>query len=130
MLSHVHIGVHDFDRAMAFYSAVMGALGWRLKFTDPGRTWAGWQPAGQERPLFLVGVPYDGNPATPGNGQMVALLAPDRPSVDRFYTAALANGGLCDGPPGLRPEYHPNYYGAYVRDAHGNKLCACCHVLG
>jgi predicted lactoylglutathione lyase len=58
---------------------------------------------------------------------MVALLAPTRAAVDAAHAAALAHGGECAGPPGLRPEYHANYYGAYFRDPDGNKLCACCH---
>lgn len=128
MLSHVHVGVSDFERARGFYGAVLGELGWSLKFVDEARPWAGWRPAGQERPLFLVGKPYNEEPASPGNGQMVALLAHSRRSVDAFYAAALAHGGVCDGPPGLRPEYHPDYYGAYVRDPDGNKICVCCHL--
>ena len=58
---------------------------------------------------------------------MVALLAPSRAAVNAFYDACLANGGTDEGAPGLRPHYHPDYYGAYVRDPDGNKLCACCH---
>jgi predicted lactoylglutathione lyase len=58
---------------------------------------------------------------------MVALLAADRLMVDRAHTTALAHGAACEGPPGLRPEYHANYYGAYFRDLDGNKLCVCCH---
>ena len=130
MLSHVHIGIADFDRAFAFYAAVLAALGWRLRFREPERCWAGWQPAEGDRPLFLIGRPYDGGPASPGNGQMVALLAPSRAAVDAFYAAALDQGAASEGGPALRPHYHPNYYGAYVRDPDGNKLCACCHDPG
>jgi len=128
MLSHVHIGVQQFNRALDFYSAVLPELGWRLKFVEPERPWAGWRPADAERPLILVGRPYDGQPASPGNGQMVALLAPSRAAVDGFYATAMANGAVCAGPPGLRAEYHPDYYGAYVRDPDGNKLCVCRHT--
>lgn len=127
MLSHIHVGVRDFPAGLQFYSAVLETLDWRLRFVDQERPWAGWQPAQGERPLFLIGAPFNGEPAAPGNGQMVALLAKDRATVDQVYTAALANGGVCDGPPGLRPHYHPNYYGAYVRDPDGNKICVCCH---
>ena len=127
MISHIYFGVRGFDAAVAFYSAVLAELGWRLKFVEPERPWAGWKPMTGERPLILVGKPYNGEPAEPGNGQMVALLAPSRMAVDRFHAAALANGGVSVGDPGLRPEYHPNYYGAYVLDPDGNKLCACCH---
>ena len=127
MLSHVHVGARDFERAFAFYAAILPILGWKPRFREDGRDWAGWQPEGLDRPLFLVGRPFDGNPAEPGNGQMVALLAPSRAAVETFHAAALAAGGSCEGPPGLRPEYHADYFGAYVRDPEGNKLCVCCH---
>ncbi|MFV3130268.1 VOC family protein [Niveispirillum sp. KHB5.9] len=127
MLSHVHIGTNDFDRSLAFYNAVMPLLGWRRRFIDRTRPWAGWQPGDQERPLLLVGSPFDDQPASPGNGQMTALLAPSRAAVDQFYTVALAHGGRSEGEPGLRPEYHAKYYGAYLRDPAGNKLCVCHH---
>ena len=58
---------------------------------------------------------------------MTAFLANDREAVDAAYAVALANGGTSEGPPGLRPEYHQNYYGAYFRDPDGNKLCVVCH---
>ena len=83
MLSHVHIGVTDFDRAFAFYKGLMDELGFALKFVELERPWAGWMQPGRERPLFLIGRPYDGEQASPGNGQMVALLAPTRNAVDR-----------------------------------------------
>jgi catechol 2,3-dioxygenase-like lactoylglutathione lyase family enzyme len=127
MLSHIHIGVTDFQRAFTFYSGVMDALGFPLKFLEPEKPWAGWKPMNSERPLFLIGIPYNGARAVPGNGQMVALLAPSRDAVDRCYAAAVASGGRSEGPPGLRPQYHANYYGAYFRDPDGNKLCVCCH---
>ena len=127
MLSHVHIGVNDFGRAFAFYSIIMEQLGFPLKFSDPEKPWAGWKPAAAERPLFLIGRPNDGGSAVAGNGQMVALLAQDRASVDACYAAAIAGCGRCDGPPGLRPQYHADYYGAYFRDLDGNKICVCCH---
>ena len=73
MLSHVHIGVTDFQRAFAFYSAVMGTLGFPLKFSEQEKRWAAWKPANAERPLFLIGQPYNGAPATPGNGQIVCI---------------------------------------------------------
>lgn len=128
MISHVFIGVNDFERALAFYDAVAAALGLERRFLDRARPWAGWKHPDRDRPLLLVGAPYDGAAASVGNGAMLALLAPDRPAVDRAYAAAIAHGGRCDGPPGLRPHYHANYYGAYVRDPDGNKLCFCCHA--
>ena len=130
MLSHVYLGVNDFERAFAFYSPLMAVLGLTLRFRDDTRPWAGWQSADAPRPLFLVGTPYDGQAASPGNGQMVALLAADRATVDRAHATALAHGGVCEGPPGLRQHYHPDYHGAHFRDPDGNKLCVCCHAPG
>jgi len=127
MLSHVHIGVTDFARSFAFYQSVMDELGFKLKFSEPEQPWAGWMRPGFDRPLFLIGHPYNGERADPGNGQMVALLAPDRAAVDRCYAKAIASGARDEGKPALRPHYHANYYGAYFRDPDGNKLCVCCH---
>ena len=126
MISHVYVGVSDFERSFGFYAAVMDVLGLTVKFTEPEVPWAGWMQPGVPRPLFLMGRPFDG-PAVPGNGQMVALLAASREIVDRAHATAIAYGGQCDGPPGLRPQYHANYYGAYFRDLDGNKLCVVCH---
>ena len=127
MLSHVHIGVNDFERAMAFYGPLLERLGLALRFREPEVPWAGWQTPGVARPLFLIGRPFDGQAAISGNGAMNALLAPDRATVDEVHALALRHGGTCDGPPGLRPRYHAHYYGAYFRDPDGNKLCVCCH---
>jgi len=80
------------------------------------------------RPLFVIGRTFNGEAATAGNGQMVALLAPDRAAVDACHRRAFAAGGRDDGPPGPRPHYHPHYYGAYFRDTEGNKLCVVCHA--
>jgi len=85
LLSHVHLGTSDFDRAFAFYSGVMAKLGFVLKFSKPEKSWAGWMEPGVARPLFLVGRPFDGEAAHPGNGQMVALLAPSRNGVDQCH---------------------------------------------
>ncbi|PFH11476.1 catechol 2,3-dioxygenase-like lactoylglutathione lyase family enzyme [Collimonas sp. PA-H2] len=127
MISHVFVGVTDFQRAFRFYSAFMKELDLLLKFCDAGKPWAAWMAAGHARPLFIIGAPYNGASAAAGNGQMIALLAPSRAAVDSAYGLALQHGGSCEGPPGLRLEYHPHYYGAYFRDADGNKICVCCH---
>jgi catechol 2,3-dioxygenase-like lactoylglutathione lyase family enzyme len=127
LLSHVHIGVTDFARAVRFYTAVMAVLDVELRFCDPAKSWAGWRKTGISRPLFPLGKPFDGEPASPGNGQMTALLAPSRAAVDRAYAIALEQGASSEGEPGLRPQYHPDYYGAYFHDLDGNKICICCH---
>ncbi|OWQ85646.1 glyoxalase [Roseateles aquatilis] len=125
MFSHVFIGVSDFERALAFYSPLMSALGIQQRFCDPGRPWAGWQSS--PRPLFLIGRPFDESMHAPGNGQMTAFLAESRAVVDHAHAVAVAHGGQSEGAPGLRPEYHADYYGAYFRDPDGNKLCVACH---
>lgn len=130
MFSHIHIGVSDFDRALTFYRSLMEDLGYPLKFVERERPWAGWMPLNADRPLFLIGTPFDGQVASPGNGQMVALLAGSRDIVDRTYEKAIALGARNEGRPGLRPEYHRDYYGAYFRDPDGNKICICCHSPG
>ena len=127
MFSHVFTGVSDFERAFAFYSAVLGELGLELRFHDPLKPWAGWHSAGGQRPLFLLGRPHDGRAHRPGNGQMVGFAATTRQAVDAAYRAALAAGGTGEGAPGLRPDYHADYYGAYFRDTEGNKVCVASH---
>jgi catechol 2,3-dioxygenase-like lactoylglutathione lyase family enzyme len=128
MLSHCFVGVNDFEAALRFYRAIFEVLGHPLRFCDRTRPWAGWQPADAARPLFLIGAPEDGRPAAPGNGQMLALLAADRAGVRAAHAAGLAAGGSDAGAPGLRPQYHAAYYGAYLRDPEGNKLALACHA--
>lgn len=123
MFSHVTLGTTDLDRAKAFYDPVMAALGIGAPFALPGTLVFGALDGGK----LFIGTPYDGGPARGGNGTHVALVAPSRAAVDAFHAAALAHGGSDDGAPGLRPHYHPSYYGAYVRDPDGNKLQAVCH---
>lgn len=127
MFSHVFLGVSDFERALAFYRALMPVLGVQERFCEKARPWAGWQSHPEPRPLFLIGTPYDERAHQAGNGQMIAFLAESRAIVDQAYAVALAHGGRSEGAPGLRPEYHANYYGAYFRDTEGNKLCVACH---
>lgn len=123
MFSHVTLGCNDFARARPFWFAIMDALGHPVMF-DTDRTIAFGTPAG---PKTFVVPPFDGAAAQPGNGVHVAYVVSTRAEVDAFHAAALANGGSDEGAPGLRPHYHPNYYGAYVRDPDGNKLQAVCH---
>lgn len=128
MFSHIFVGVSDFDRALCFYTRIMSAMGVEIRFCDTSRPWAGWQSSPDPRPLFVIARPFDKNHHQPGNGQMVAFLAKDRTVVRLVYETAMANGGLSEGAPGLRPEYHEHYYGAYFRDPDGNKICVACHT--
>ena len=130
MFSHIIVGVTDFERSLSFYKPVLDALGIQFRFQSDERPWAGWQSSPEPRPLFLIARPFDGQPHQPGNGQMVAFLAGSRALVDEVHALALAHGGTCEGKPGLRPEYHAHYYGAYFRDPDGNKLCVACHQPG
>jgi len=123
MFSHITLGTNDFERARPFWLAVMDVLGHPILFEREGGIAFG-EPTG---PKTFVGAPFDGEAARPGNGVHVAYLLRDRAMVDAFHAAALANGGSDEGAPGLRPHYHSNYYGAYVRDPDGNKLQAVCH---
>ncbi|HTS22489.1 MAG TPA: VOC family protein [Casimicrobiaceae bacterium] len=127
MFSDIFVGVRDFDRALAFYRALLSVIGIEERFCERDRPWAGWQSSPGPRPLFLIGSPFDGQPHAAGNGQMVAFVASTRAAVDRAYEVAPANGGTSEGAPGPRPEYHADCYGAYFRDTEGNKLCVACH---
>lgn len=127
MLSHVTIGTSDFAAAWAFYEPLMAELGWSLRFHDMVRRWAVWADAGGSRPFLIVMAPSDGAPATAGNGSMTAYLVSDTAAVHRAHGLAVSLGARDDGAPGPRPEYHPGFYGAYVRDTDGNKLCFCTH---
>ncbi|MBC2834006.1 VOC family protein [Paragemmobacter straminiformis] len=127
MFSHATLGTNAFGQALAFWRAVMAALGHRERFVDLSRPWAGWEPAGGGRPLFLLTAPHDGKAATAGNGAMLAFTCASRAQVRAAHAAGLQAGGRDEGAPALRPEYHPAYYGAYLRDPDGNKIGFACH---
>lgn len=128
-LDHVSIGVTSIKRSKAFYDAVLAPLG--MVAVMPVN--AGGQLVGvgygsdPEHATFWIGMPVNGQAATMGNGVHIALNARERAAVDDFYLAALDQGGIEDGKPGLREQYHPSYYAAFVRDPDGNKIEACCH---
>lgn len=118
LLHHVSVGVSDVERAGRFYDAVLGALGYK-------RYWEIMPFAiayGEDGYDFWVQLPNDKKPASVGNGVHVAFCAKTKQAVQAFYDAALANGGTDEGPPGPRPDYGSDYYGAFVRDLDGNKI--------
>jgi catechol 2,3-dioxygenase-like lactoylglutathione lyase family enzyme len=118
MLHHVSVGVKDVERAGAFYDAVLKTIGYK-------RYWQIMPYAiayGEDGYEFWVQLPHDQKPAVPGNGPHFAFNAPTKAAVHAFHAAALANGGTDDGKPGPRPDYGPDYYGAFVRDLDGNKI--------
>jgi catechol 2,3-dioxygenase-like lactoylglutathione lyase family enzyme len=124
MFSHMTIGTRDLARAVAFYDAVLTPLGIeRLPSKFPA--WASWQRPG-EAPKLWVGLPFNKLPAHQGNGWMAAFTASSRRAVDQAYAAAIAAGAQDEGAPGLRPNFAPGYYGAYVRDLDGNKIHFVC----
>jgi catechol 2,3-dioxygenase-like lactoylglutathione lyase family enzyme len=118
MLDHVTLRVADFAQAASFYDAALAPLGLTRLFGD-GETFLGY---GASRPFFWIGAGGASGYAH------VALAAPDRGTVDAFHAAALAAGGRDNGAPGLRPQYHPGYYGAFVLDPDGHNIEAVCHT--
>ena len=124
MFSHVTAGSNDIARARRFYDSVASALG-LVRHADHPEAVAYGPPGG--RPQLWILRPLDKKEATAGNGITIGLEAPDRATVDKAHAAAMAAGGSDEGKPGLRTHYHPNYYGAYLRDPDGNKVCIVCH---
>ena len=135
MLSYVCLGTNDLARAIGFYDAVLAPLG-LFRCDTSGESgwedWAGWgiyEEEGRRELALWLCRPFDGRPATAGNGTMLAFQARSWAAVDAFHAAALANGGSSEGAPGLRPQYNADFYAAYVRDPDGNKLAAVCRGL-
>jgi catechol 2,3-dioxygenase-like lactoylglutathione lyase family enzyme len=122
MIGYTCVGTNDLSKAVAFYGELLSLLGAKSTFkTDRG---VGWGIA-PDKPMFSVFKPFDAEPATVGNGSMVALVAANREQVQALYNKALALGGQDAGPPGQR---NGDFYGAYFRDLDGNKLAAYCIV--
>ncbi|MEO0392819.1 MAG: VOC family protein [Pseudomonadota bacterium] len=117
VLSHVSLGTNDYDKAIAFYDAVMPVLGIQKIMEHPGAT-----AYGRAFPEFWVQTPYDGQTATVGNGTHIAFVATSKAMVDAFHTAGLKAGATDDGPPGPRKDYGEPYYGSFLRDLDGNKI--------
>ena len=121
MIGYITIGADDTAGALAFYDAVLGAIDYERGEPDGG--WAFYGPKGGE-PNIGICKPFNGEPARGGNGIMIALLASGAEAVRAAYAAGLANGGTDEGAPGFRPPDGTSFYGAYLRDPAGNKICA------
>jgi catechol 2,3-dioxygenase-like lactoylglutathione lyase family enzyme len=126
MLDHIGLAISDIRRSEAFYSAALAPLGiTKLYEYGPERTDSGGTAIGFGKdmmPFFWIG-----DNERVGEGTHVAFNAPNRAAVDAFYEAAIAAGGRDNGPPGLRPKYHPGYYGAFVLDPDGINVEAVTH---
>jgi catechol 2,3-dioxygenase-like lactoylglutathione lyase family enzyme len=124
MLDHIGFGVSDYERATEFYTRALAPLGITPVFEVTPEETGGAAHMGYgsgSRPYFWIGT------IQPAGATHVAFAADTRERVDRFYQAAIAAGGRDNGPPGLRPHYHPDYYGAFVLDPDGNNIEAVCH---
>jgi catechol 2,3-dioxygenase-like lactoylglutathione lyase family enzyme len=117
MYDHIGLKVSDLGRSVRFYTAVLGALGHELSSQD--ETYAGLGPKG-EPALWLYAA------KSAGSGTHVAFRAADRAAVDRFHKAGLESGGKDNGRPGLRTDYSPTYYAAFLIDPDGNNVEAVC----
>ncbi|MDR3383232.1 VOC family protein [Cupriavidus basilensis] len=126
MIDHTGVVVSDFAKSRAFYTAALAALGFIKNMELPASVTgyadvAGFGPP--EKPEFWIS---NGTPNQPP--LHIAFRADSRAQVDAYYKAALAAGGRDNGAPGLRPHYHPNYYGAFVLDPDGHNIEAVCHA--
>lgn len=125
MIDHITFGVTDFARSTAFYDAAFAPLGVRRLFDVPLEH-SGGVPVtgyGDDRPWFWLAEER----ATTGMLH-IALSGKTRAEVDAFHAAALTAGGIDNGPPGLRPHYHADYYGAFVLDPDGHNIEVVCHM--
>ena len=118
MIGYVSLGTNDMKRASEFYDALLGCIGKTRIFEQDG--FIGWGTSLEEAALTIT-APYDGNPATVGNGVMVAVVMPSKEAVDAFYARALELGATDEGAPGPRGE---GFYAGYFRDLDGHKLNA------
>lgn len=120
MYDHIGLRVKDLGASVRFYQAILAPLGHVLD--SQGDSYAGFGPPGAPA-LWLHATKGD-----KGSGAHVAFRAPDRETVARFHAAGLAAGGSDNGPPGLRPDYSPTYYAAFLIDLDGNNVEAVCHT--
>ncbi len=126
MIDHTGVNVSNYGTSRAFYKKVLGAIGYELLMEFPASVTGGTDVAGfgqGGKPDFWIS---QGEPNKPP--VHVAFSVHERALVDAFYAEAMAAGGRDNGAPGLRPHYHPNYYGAFVLDPDGHNIEAVCHV--
>lgn len=117
MIGYVTIGVNDMARAEEFYTGLLGELGAKKTINMDRIKFFATSP---NQPMIAICTPYDEQPQNCGNGNMIAIPGGDRAGVDRLYKKAIELGATDEGEPGERM---PVFYGAYVRDPDGNKLC-------
>lgn len=124
MFSHVTVGTRDLAKAIAFYDALLLPIGLKQRAVTPdgGPLSACWIHPDRALPRFYVYLPYDGAPASVGNGSMIAFEAASELQVRIAHASGLLAGGTDEGAPGPRPHYGDGYYGAYLRDPDGNKV--------
>ena len=125
MIDHSGISVSDFDQAKAFYEQALAPLGARFLVQVPPEHTGGVKVSGFGRDSAAFWL-TEGAAQTPPCH--FAFSATSHEQVDAFHAAAIAAGGKDNGAPGLRPHYHANYYGAFVRDPDGNNIEAVCHA--
>ncbi len=126
MLDHVSITVSDLTRAGAFYDAVLSALGHPCVRREDRFLGFGIRNGADDDSHSYISIIATGK-AIDADRRHWCFRAPDRAAVDAFHAAGLAAGGSDDGLPGLRPDYHPAYYAAFLLDPDGNRIEAVCH---
>lgn len=128
MIDHIGVVVSNYARSVEFYRRALAPLGHRVLHEVSAEESGNGPFCGfgvPPRPDFWISPGFPNRPSL-----HVAFTAADRASVDAFYAAAIAAGGRDNGPPGLRPHYHPDYYGAFVHDPDGHNIEAVCHAPG
>ena len=121
IFTHVTLGTNNFDVAINFYDAVLGAL----SINNLGKLHDTAMMYGKESFEFVILIPSNGEPACSANGGTIGFAAANRSAVIKFHEIGLANGGIDEGKPGPR-SFAPNAYAAYLRDPDGNKIVALC----
>ncbi len=129
MIGYVTVGADDIDLAERFYSAILPSLGYRLEVSNDGVSYVlpGPRDGAFHPPDFHVKHPWDRQPASCGNGTMVAFRVPTQAMVRALHAAGLAAGGRDEGTPGFRADYGAHFYVGYLRDPQGNKLALYCN---